>query len=294
MRNRTLRLAMVFALAALLVPWPASAQSELQSRHFLTSDSVELHYLEAGSGPPLVFVPGWTMPAWIWEHQLEHFSAAHRVVALDPRGQGRSEKPSHGYHATRRARDICELLENLGGEPAVVAGWSLAVQEVLVCADEFGTEHIRGVVLVDFFVDLDREASRPIADDRIEALQMDREAWTREFVRGFYHSDQSEDYLESVTRASLSTPTNAAAIMIANYHFVGPRDLRPALDALDRPFLFVGSSQPWAVEAANTVRERWPAARVEILEDTRHALFADRPEAFNRVLEEFLATLPAR
>jgi non-heme chloroperoxidase len=36
------------------------------SHHFLTSDGVKLHYLEAGSGPSMVFVPGWTMPAWIW------------------------------------------------------------------------------------------------------------------------------------------------------------------------------------------------------------------------------------
>ena len=59
---------------------------EFKSAHFVTSDGVRLHYLDAGSGPPLVFVPGWTMPAWIWEPQLSHFSASHRVVALDPRG----------------------------------------------------------------------------------------------------------------------------------------------------------------------------------------------------------------
>ena len=43
---------------------------------------------------------------------------------------------------------------------------------------------------------------------------------------------------------------------------------------------------------AEMVRERWPEIRVEVLEDTGHALFVDEPERFNRVLEEFLATLP--
>jgi pimeloyl-ACP methyl ester carboxylesterase len=40
------------------------------------------------------------------------------------------------------------------------------------------------------------------------------------------------------------------------------------------------------------VRERWPEIRVEVFENTGHALFVDKPEQFNRVLEEFLATLP--
>ena len=99
-------------LAALLtVVWtgasePARAQSQVESGHFKTSDGVQLHYLEAGSGPLLLFVPGWTMPAEIWDPQIRHFASTHHVVALDPRGHGRSEKPAHGYYPSRRGRDI--------------------------------------------------------------------------------------------------------------------------------------------------------------------------------------------
>ena len=52
---------------------------------FTTSDGVELRYVEAGSGRTLIFVPGWSMPAWIWQAQIDHFAATHRVVAVDPR-----------------------------------------------------------------------------------------------------------------------------------------------------------------------------------------------------------------
>lgn len=294
MRVRAVVVATLLALACVAAPQTTWAQSEFESGHFTTSDGVELHYLKAGSGSTLVFVPGWTMPAWIWEPQLEHFAASHRVVALDPRGQGRSEKPTHGYHATRRALDICELLEHLGGEPAVVAGWSIAVQEVLVCAHEFGAKAIRAVVLVDHPVDLDAELSRQIAENRIKALQVDREDWTRGFIEAIHQSEQSEEYLEALTQAALDMPTNAAAVMIANTHHIGPTDLRPALDALDRPVLFVFSSLDWAVAAAEEVREGWRDVPVEVLDETSHALFRDAPEEFNRLLEEFLVTLPAQ
>lgn len=268
-----------------------SAQSAVESRHFVTSDSVRLHYLEAGSGPLLVFVPGWTMPAWIWEPQIEHFDSEYRVVALDPRGQGASEKPAHGYHPGRRAADVCELLAHLGGEPAVVAGWSIAVQEVLLCAHEHGSEAIRAAVLVDHPVHFEFD---PVAafTDRFRSLQLEREAWTREFVDAIHAKPQPDGYLDDLTEAALSMPTNAAAMVIANIMVLERNDLRPALDALERPALFVYSELDWALEAAEVVREGWPEVQVEVLEETSHALFRDRPDEFHRVLEEFLASLP--
>jgi non-heme chloroperoxidase len=265
---------------------------EFKSRHFVTSDGVKLHYLEAGSGPSLIFVPGWIMPAWIWEGQLRYFGATHRVVALDPRGQGRSEKPTEGYHATRRGRDIYELLEHLGGEPAVVVGWSLAVQEALVCAHEFGTQRIRALVLLDHPVFIDPQFALAIADERVKSLQLNREASVRTFVEGILNNPPSEAYVEALTEAALSTPANAAAIMMADLYFLGPTDLRPLLDALDRPVLFVFSSLDWAVAAANEVRDGWPEVPVKVMDGASHALFVDKPQEFNRVLEEFLASLP--
>jgi len=292
MKMRAIILAIILAFTCIASPEATWAQEEFQSRHFVTSDGVTLHYLEAGSGPSLVFVPGWTMPAWIWEAQLRYFGATHQVVALDPRGQGRSEKPPEGYHAPRRGRDICELLEHLGGEPAVVVGWSLAVQEALVCAHEFGTQHIRALVLVDHPVFIDPKFALALADERMKSLQLNRKAWTRRFVEEILRSPPSDAYVDALTEAALSTPTNAAAIMMANLYFLGPTDLRPALDALDRPVLFVFSSLEWAVAAAKEVREGSPKVPVQVLDETSHALFVDKPQEFNRVLEEFLTSLP--
>jgi microsomal epoxide hydrolase len=289
MRMLSAVLAASFAVACAPDSWETWAQLDARSGHFRTSDGIKLHYLEAGSGPTLVLVPGWTMPAEIWEHQIRHFASTHRVVAFDPRGQGRSEKPSHGYYPSRRALDIGELLEHLGGEPGVIVGWSLAVQEILVYAHEIGTDAIRAAVLVDHpIAEFDATGFSP----RFVDLQLDRATWTRSFIEDIFATPQSDEYLRTLTQAALSTPTNAAAIMIANLILMGPTELRPALDSLDRPLLFVASSQDWAVAVAEQVREGWPGAHVEVIDGTSHALFVDKPEEFNRVLGEFLATLP--
>ncbi|NNE46800.1 MAG: alpha/beta hydrolase [Rhodothermales bacterium] len=289
MRMRIVIVATLLLSMCTLGVRPTCAQEEFKSGHFTTSDGVELHYLESGSGPTLVFVPGWTMPAEIWEHQIRHFGSTYRVVSLDPRGQGRSEKPTHGYHPSRRALDIGELLGHLGGAPAVVAGWSLGMQEVLILAHEVGTENIRAVVLVDHVINIEQPE---VFTSRFISLQTEREEWTREFIRAIHRSPQSDEYLEAMTQAALATPTNAAAMMIANIILMGPTDLRPALNSLDRPALFIASSLDWAVEEAKLVRKGWPEIRVEVIEGTSHALFVDKPDEFNQVLGEFLATVP--
>lgn len=290
MSGHSARLAVLIGFLLVTIPKVTRAQVEVQSRYFTSSDGVELHYLEAGSGPALVFVPGWTMPAEIWEPQIQHFGKSHRVVAFDPRGQGRSEKVGYGYHPSRRAQDIGELLEHLDVGPAVLVGWSLGVQEVLVYTHESGTERVRAVVLVDHMIESDcsRFASRFVD------VQVERESWTSDFIRRIFRTPQSEDYLEAVTQAALSTPTNAAAIMIGNLVLMGPCDLSPAMDALERPVLFVASSQDWAVAEGQRVRERWPGTSVMALDNTGHTVFVDAPEKFNRALEDFLSGLPVR
>ncbi|MEN8006581.1 MAG: alpha/beta hydrolase [Candidatus Krumholzibacteriota bacterium] len=292
MRIRVVILAVMLSLTFMSTNGTAWAQIELRSGHFQTSDGVELHYLEAGSGPTIVFVPGWTAPAEIWEPQLNHFAASHRVVALDPRSQGRSEKPTDGHYLSRRGQDIGELIEHLDAEPVVVVGWSLAVLEVLTYAQELGSDALRAAVLVDMFIgrDLNPGDPHPLAAPWLSPFQMDRKAFTSAFVRSMYRSEQSDEYLEGIAQAMLSTPTNTAVTLVANVHPLGSGDWRPALDSLDRPVLYVSAAGN--AGQAEMVRKRRVDASVEVFADAGHALFVDEPERFNRVLEEFLAALP--
>ena len=261
-------------------------------RWFITSDSVRLHYLSGGSGPgpTVVFVPGWTMPADIWEPQLRYFAASRRVIALDPRSQGASQRTSDGNYTDRRARDIHELIAHLQAAPVVVVGWSMGAPEALELVEQFGTQDIAGLVLVDNFVWVPQGS--PLAgfmDTLLFHLLRDRPVLTATFVRGMYRTPQDSTYLARITRTSLSTPTTTAYTLLASTFATGRRDWRPALDKLDRPLLFVGSAL--MRETADTVRNHVHDAQVEIFENAGHALFVDEPDHFNRVLEDFLKRL---
>src|SRR6266568_7461657 len=127
------RLAMVLMC---MVAAPSLVAQTPKSDFFKTSDGIRIHYLEAGSGRPIVFIPGWTMPAWIWQKQIDEFSKQYRVIAVDPRSQGESDKPTSGHLPETRSRDYKELVEHLGLKQPVLVGWSMACGELVKYAEQ--------------------------------------------------------------------------------------------------------------------------------------------------------------
>ena len=92
------------------------------------------------------------MPAWIWQKQIDEFSKNYHVIAVDPRSQGESDKPTYGHLPETRARDYKELVDHLGLKQPVLVGWSMACGELVKYAEQFGTDNVGGFVLVDGFL----------------------------------------------------------------------------------------------------------------------------------------------
>jgi microsomal epoxide hydrolase len=265
------------------------AEAAPREGFFTTTDGARIRYVDAGRGASMVFVPGWTMPAEVWEAQIRHFSGRYQVVAMDPRSQGGSAHVNDGHYPERRARDILELVQERKLAPAVLVGWSMGVAELLTLVRDHGTAAVRALVLVDGWVGRDPDpkiAAQVLA--RIRALQTQRAEFTDGLVRSMFRRPQTKALIQAIVEASLRMPTNSAAALLAGVYAVG--DWRPILTKIDRPVLYVGrgGSTPQAKE----VLARLPSARIEIFEDAGHALFVDEPARFNQVLEKFLHSLP--
>jgi non-heme chloroperoxidase len=319
-----LKLILVLAVAV-----SANAQGTKSKSGFITtSDGVKIHYIEAsvpglrlrelgpyplpqtgpGGTPPtfprnppqinpgrassILFVPGWTMPAWIWEKQIEHFSKSTRVVAMDPRAQGESTKTGDGLYPAARAHDIKAVVDQLHLAPVVLVGWSMGVTEVAAYVDQFGTQGLAGIVLVDGIAGgMDAQFAKAIMDLGAK-LQADRRKQTEAFVRSMYRKPQTEDYIQRVTNASLATPTNSAVAL-----FVGAfgADYRATLPKIDVPTLVLAAgddaSNPFMVKSKE-MQQAIPGARLEQFPGCGHALFVDDAGRFNSLLDEFLKGLP--
>ena len=110
MRVKTMSQA-ILLLGLIVAPYLAiAAEPTFKEGWFTTNDGVKLHYLEAGSGKPLVMVPGWSQSAMEFKYQLTGLSDKYHVYALDMRGHGESAKPSHGYRIQRLSADVHDFL----------------------------------------------------------------------------------------------------------------------------------------------------------------------------------------
>ncbi len=86
---------------------------------------INLYYEVHGKGEPLVLVIGYTSDGSQWGHIMDKLAEVYRVIVLDNRGAGRSDKPKIPYTAEMMAGDIAGLLDVLGIGAASVFGFSM-------------------------------------------------------------------------------------------------------------------------------------------------------------------------
>jgi microsomal epoxide hydrolase len=241
----------------------------------------------APKSPSILFVPGWTMPAWIWDDQLDHFEFHYRVVAMDPRCQGRSTCNGEGLYPAARARDIKAVIDRLQLKPVVLVGWSMAVNEIVSYVDQFGTSDLAGLVFVDdSTTPIDPKDAKDMLDF-IASLQSDHTAKTNEFVRSFFKKPQTEEFLKSVVQASLDVPPDASVAMLVGKFGA---DLTPALEKIDKPSLAIASNEPYK-SAIQQMAKQIKGCSYEEMDGVGHALFVDDPNHFNSLLDSFLSSL---
>jgi non-heme chloroperoxidase len=276
---------LVLVAASLWLCLGSHALAQGRDRFFVTSDGVRLHYLE--SGPPtartLVFVPGWTMPAWIWVAQIQAFSNRYHVIAFDPRGQGESGVPASGYEPVRRGQDISELLTQLGAGRVVVVAWSLGVLDTLAAIHIGGDRMIAGLVLVDNSVG---EEPAPVFHPapRRKGPPPSRDVAMRQFVKAMFARPQPDFFLEKLTETCLRTPEYASRALLS---YPVPRSYwREAVYATQVPLLYMVRPR-WVEQGQNLLRNR-PNTELDVFTDAGHALFIDDAARFDRDLDSFL------
>ena len=102
---------------------PGAAHSMLMAQACV--NGIELYYEEHGSGPALLLVPGLGADTRLFGGVMGALSRTCHVIVFDPRGGGRSDKPPGPYTIEQMADDAVGLLDALGIEHAVVAGYSM-------------------------------------------------------------------------------------------------------------------------------------------------------------------------
>lgn len=281
--------------------------AEIDSGHFTTSDGVELHFLEAGTGPTLVLLPGWSQSAALFHHQLEDLSDSFRCLALDYRGHGESAKPNYGYRVSRLAMDVREFLETQDLHDVILLGHSAGCAVIWNYIDLFGEENLRGLVVCDQMI---AGIKRPewsesecrnygalinadVALTNAAAIGgPDGETVSRKFITSMFTSRFPDEKLENVIEENLKFPRSYAAQLMLSVINADFRDLLPRITL---PTLCIGGKgshlgpdvMPW-------IASQIPGGQVMMIDadaSGSHFVFLENPNAFNVAVQQFCSSL---
>jgi microsomal epoxide hydrolase len=277
------------------VLWNGSAFADsAKDCFFKTSDGLRLHYVEAGKGDQtIVFVPGWMMPASVFDAQVRELSKRHRVVAFDPRSQGKSEV-FHGPHSPeRRCKDLHELLRAAKADKPILAGWSLGVMEVLDYLAHYKPANLAGLVLIDNSIGeggspgASSSAPPPKVRSTKPAPEPDpdeRTAYLRRFTLGLTKKPMPPQMFDSIFASARQVPYQAARELINKPY---PREYwRDTLLAQKVPILYAVRPR-FEGQGKLLCTKRPGQAQMEVFSEAGHALFIDEPARFNRLLGGF-------
>lgn len=279
-------------LICILIVWlsifhVSSGASELRTQHFKTSDGVTLRYLEAGSGAQtIVFIPGWVMPAVIFEKQLLALSEKFRVLALDPRSQGQSQITALSHAPMRRTQDMDEFLKAAGVKEFILAGWSLGVLESLDYVARYAPTGLKGLILIDNSIG---EGKPPAArSSNFQQTMNDsnkREPYLRKFSQDLFRSPAPPDMLQAVIDSALRVPPKIA-IQLMNQPY--PRTYwRETVEKQTIPVMYTVTSRLTDQAVALKAKRPPELATVLIFDNAGHALFVDQAEKFNTAVLSF-------
>jgi pimeloyl-ACP methyl ester carboxylesterase len=282
----------------------ARAQAPGEVGHVTTSDGVSLYYLEAGSGKPLLMIPGWSQTAEQFKHQLTGLSDRYRVIAVDMRGHGESDKPDFGYKISRLAKDTHDLIHALDIDEVNILGHSMGSSVIWNYYDMYGPERLSKLLLIDqmpmitsnpAWSEEERISSGAIFNpqslyETINALAgPDGVETTRGFIGNMVTKAIPEEDKAWIIERNLRMPREHAATLLYNHSTQDWRDLIPRITL---PSLVVGgrvSVVPWQSQA--WVAEQIPGARLEIFEEEdggNHFMFIEGHEKFNAIVADFV------
>jgi microsomal epoxide hydrolase len=252
---------------------------------------IKIHYLEAGAGDRhLVFIPGWTMNAEVWKEQIPYFAArGFHVLALDPRSQGQTTKTEEGNTYAQHAADLHVFLKQLNAQHAVLVGWSagaLTILEYLLSPEAIRPDQVVFVDPAPLGLKQPEESFGLTAQQFRElglSLQQERKKATAAFVKGMFKSKAGDFLLNELAVASLKTSVGTATALMFD---IVTGDRRRALPRVSMPALImVGPDNRLYGEHLQSKIQR---AKLEVIPETGHALFLEKPQAFNQALEGFL------
>lgn len=287
-------------------------------------DGVRVHFDVHGpdDAPAVVMVPGWPVAgAEMWKAQVPFLARTHRVVAYDPPGYGRSDRPTdpRAYRATSLLGVLDAVLAASGSERAALVGISAGAGFAVGYA-ALHPDRVAGLVLIGAAVPIGHAPAGWVGMDPArfdepspatdgwglvtrEGMWRDYDAFCRFFAEQVCCEPHSSKQVEDVVRFAAQTEPAVLGAFLDGTRSTDPaleprrRETFQALcDAVRCPVLVVhGSDDRIAPHASGVALADALNAELLTIEGGGHGTGGRDPVVVNRAIRDFLQrAAPAR
>ena len=266
----------------------------------ISSDGTHLHFVEAGnsSGRPIMFIHGFSQCWLAWSRQMSSdLTDDHRLVAMDIRGHGLSDKPREGFADSRLwADDVNAAIKALRLDHPILSGWSYGPLVILDYIRHYGENDIGGINFVGGVTKLGSEEAMSVLTPEFLSL-----------VPGFFATgvEESVRSLESLLRLCFAQEPSAMDLyLMLGYNVSVPPFVRQALlsrsienddllTQIRKPVLITHGVEDAVVKPIAVDRHKASIAhaQIQMMSNAGHAAFWDDAVVFNQGLRAFSASL---
>lgn len=259
-----------------------------QENYFTLDDGTKLYIKEAGQGQTLLFIPGWTMTHRFFEKQERYFSKNYHFISYDPRGQGRADKTNAKNTYANHAADLREFILKRDFNEIVLIGWSSGCLTAYEYLKTFGNDRISKLVFIDeppkWIGDAETEWVYGTFDDYRSSLSdiLSKPSEPDEIIDWMLNDPIDVTTKKWMREEILMTPPHIALSLYIDGLIC---DYNEQVRNIGVPSLFM-VRESWYDHAKGWLNNNASEAQINSL--TSHAMFWERPEEFNELLEKFI------
>ena len=252
-------------------------------------NGVRIYYEVHGEGEPVIFLNGILATTASWAFQLPVFSKEFKVILMDFRGQGNSDKPRTRYTMDMHVEDVRALLDHLGVDKVHVVGISYGAEVGMMFALKY-PERVRSLVVACAVSHVDRpmrlRADRWMMAARLRSgrylfITMVPDIYSDEFI------GERWDFISSTAPRFEEVDFDAFIELLKSFMEL---DITDRLGEIKAPTLVVAAEEDRTKPPrySRLIHERIPNSELVIIKGAGHVVIWEKPDEFNEVVLRFL------
>ncbi|HVE91808.1 MAG TPA: alpha/beta hydrolase [Actinomycetota bacterium] len=264
-------------------------------------NGLEFGYDRAGSGEPVLLVPGLATPRLSWVNQMPVLARHFDVTCFDNRGIGESEVPGDWWSMPEMVSDTLGIMDAVGYTNAHLVGVSMGgiISQAIAMQHP---ERVRSLTLISTYCG---GPDRAFMDEDVAArLFVDGEPAARiragaEATFGRTYRERNPDLFEGFVAFALANPPRSLSVFSqlgGCASWLAEDSSGEGLSSMRKPALVLhgDADEMSPVRNAEMIADRIPDAKLRVWADAGHALIHERSDEVNEAILEHLLSVEAR